>query len=473
MNRDPLTCPYCNAQVSATGLANAPGRIPCPRCGETFPYRPAETGAGTTAPPPSPQDAPSLLESTPAHLAVQLGVLSALSVGVSLVLRFAVASDITHRAFPFMFLLGAVGATASAWLWYFRRPRSNGAAAFFILGNMLAVAVLVLPFALATTDFRRARDPSPKGGLKQSPDGTGAADARASAAELPALGWLPEDSNLLVGIHVAEVLREPAGKEFLEQPSWGPLRAALTQVEKWTGLKKEAIDHVALGVRTRQLLPRLTIVVQTHDRYDPAAFKLVLDESKPMNHQGRLLYPLQIKPVGEGALWCVGERTLLLTLWWDGARFEEVRKGLPLAPRPPLQGLSPALRTCLEKRLPQGTPIWVAGESIPPQMLAAILPFTRGVKGLPAPLAKVKAFDIGVRFYSDRREVGLLGDLECADREAAVALQKFLEGRSLPEVGAAKVVGPGDAGPWVSFQLRGDPEKLRRALKSGNPLLPR
>src|SRR5205807_1791166 len=99
-----------------------------------------------------------------------------------------------------------------------------------------------------------------------------------------------------------------------------------------------------------------------------------------------LLYPLQIKPVGEGALWCAGERTLLLRLWWDGTTFEQMKKALPLTPRKGGEGLTAPLRETLEKRLPRGTLVWMAGQSAPAQMLAAVLPFTRGGKGPPAPL---------------------------------------------------------------------------------------
>jgi hypothetical protein len=525
MTPELLTCPYCNAQVPTPALDPARSRITCPRCGETFPYRPPDTGAVTAGPPPStpvPPPAvngtpatPRLLQAAPTHLAVQLGIFSMLMVLTSLLLRVALSdSPATQKAFPFMFLLGAVGTVASVWLWYFRRPRTNAATALFIVGNMLLVALLVLPFALLTTDFRRSHDRPRKSDLNLGgPGKDGKSGAGRAPAELAALGYLPADSNLIVGVHVAELLREKAGKEFLENPSWKPLELALRQVERWTGLHKDIIDHVALGARTDGF-PRLTVVVQTLVPYDPASFRVLLDESKPMEHHGRLLYPLLLRPIGQGALWCVGEHTLLLTLWWDPTGFPEMKELLPLKPRRGDDGLTPALRACLEKRLSRGALVWIAGTSPPAPLVAAVLPFARGSKSAPAPLKKVRVFDATLRFSAGADEVALVGDLECADVPAAEALQRFLQGQKVPGPGALKVAGPAnrvgeqallgvsvvalggsprgaetaaglaalavsppraqgpDAERWVSFQMRARPSVLNEALRGQGQLLP-
>jgi hypothetical protein len=220
-----------------------------------------------------------LLRSTPAHAAVQVGVLSVALLVASLALRALFPeSTTTQKAFPFMFLLGGLGLAVSVWLVYFREQRSNGATALFVLANMALIALLILPYALLTRDFRRANDvprgarsvpPVPPEWLEPPPGGF-------APAELPALRYLPGDGNLIVGVHVADLQRDPAGKEFLEGPSWGPVEAALAQVERWTGLKKEGIDHVVLGVGTDRLLPRVTVVVRTRAAYQPQSFGVVL-----------------------------------------------------------------------------------------------------------------------------------------------------------------------------------------------------
>ena len=71
---------------------------------------------------------------------------------VSLVLKVSFPeNNTTQRAFPFMLLLSGVGSVAGLWLWFFQTPHSNGVIAGFVLGNMLSVALLVLPFAIATS----------------------------------------------------------------------------------------------------------------------------------------------------------------------------------------------------------------------------------------------------------------------------------------------------------------------------------
>lgn len=60
MAAEPLACPYCNAFVTAPADVVAGQRIPCPRCGEAFPYRSrAENGSAVGQPTPTTAMAPS------------------------------------------------------------------------------------------------------------------------------------------------------------------------------------------------------------------------------------------------------------------------------------------------------------------------------------------------------------------------------------------------------------------------------
>ena len=119
-----------------------------------------------------------------------------------LALKFALPEvTLTQQGFPFGVLLGAVGMVASLWLWFFQRRRSNGTVATFVLGNMVVVAMVVLPFALATTGFRRGNDPR-RPPVDGGPRLTSATEILAPA-QLPGLGYLPDDCNVVAGIHVA------------------------------------------------------------------------------------------------------------------------------------------------------------------------------------------------------------------------------------------------------------------------------
>jgi hypothetical protein len=148
---------------------------------------------------------------------------------------------------------------------------------------------------------------------------------------------------------------------------------------------------------------------------------------------------------------------------------------------------------------------------VPAEVLAAVLPMTREGKGVPEPLKRVRVFSAGLHFPAGGKEVALSGDLECADPKAAEALQRLLESREVPGLGAPKVVGPRvgvreqallvatalglgasphggetagaatllaarrpapEARRRVHFELRADPGRLREALRSGKGLFP-
>jgi hypothetical protein len=161
---------------------------------------------------------------------------------------------------------------------------------------------------------------------------------------------------------------------------------------------------------------------------------------------------------------------LVLTLWGDGARFEEVRQGLPLKPHRGLEGVAEPLAECVQKRLPRGTLAWVAGEKVPGALLTAILPFARAGKESPDALKGVRTFSVGLRFGE---EVTLFGDLNCGDEGRAGAVRELLESRKLPGVGPPQVAAGGDGSSWVRWKLRARPEVLRSALRGEGKLLPR
>lgn len=437
MSVETRTCPYCNSLVpTPTGA----GRLTCPRCGESLPARPvlADDGIAAGPPPEAPRRAaaersdPHLLEPTRASLALSLAVLSGLTIAVSALLLLT-RTGLSARAFPFMVGVGGLGLVASAWLWYFRRPRTNGAAAGFIVGNMAGVGLVIMVFALLTEKDRRGNDPPPLKSRGNDPPLKGPdKDTPAALPALGLLGYLPGDSSLVVAVRVADLLKSSAGKKFLEGAVWGPVESALTQVEKLTGLKREALDVVALGARTELLSFQLTVAVRTRERYDPRALGAGIDAvQKPMEHAGRLLYPMQFK-VGQGCIWCVEDRTLLVKVWGLSPDFQEVKKALPLKPRQETVGFAEPLRSRLDTGLAREAGLaWVAGQSAPPQLFGAVLPFVARTKETPAPLRQVKSFVIGLTIRGDSTD--LTGQFECKDEAAALDLLDWFEAHLRPE----------------------------------------
>src|SRR5690348_9656924 len=162
-----LHCPYCNAVVPPGPVLRPGQQVTCPRCEESF--KPKVTGE------------------VPAADAARQDV------------------DLPPQVPPV------------------RQPaRSNLLVALAVLGLMGVMAAAGLALALWTKPQRRAND----SGLKRSrlshkrrpqresdvtpPD-------RVAPLELGALGYLPADSDVLLGAHVAEALREAGGRQGLEK----------------------------------------------------------------------------------------------------------------------------------------------------------------------------------------------------------------------------------------------------------------
>src|SRR5207245_1549642 len=133
-------------------------RVPCPRCGEAFPYRgPAVGGDDPTA-----------------------------------------AARLTTPT---------VGERAQ---W------SNVKVAGTVLGFMALMAITGLTFALVTQKIRRAHDSSRSVTKPLPPVRT------IAPANLPSLGYLPPDTDIIAALHVAEALETPAGQAFLTQFPFPP-----------------------------------------------------------------------------------------------------------------------------------------------------------------------------------------------------------------------------------------------------------
>jgi len=474
MTQELVACPYCNAQMPRP---EASGRVVCSRCGEAFPWRPAFTDESSKQSPPllSPPGghAPTGNLASSAGL-IQIAVVSVALAVLSLALKLALAdNNTTQRAFPFMVLLSGIGLVASLWMWFFRRPRANTAIAFFVLGNMASVALMVLPFALATKAGRRANDP--KGPQVEAAAAPSAVEAVAPAF-LAGLGYLPEDCNLVAAIHVAELAAQPMGLKLLERhpsgegepPPW-LIDFAFGHVEKLTGLKPEALDHLVLGTRIDAGLPHLTIVVRTRKPYDPTDLAKTQAPTLPVKHLDRDLYQFNTKPVGAGMLFAADPQTLVLVLRLD-ALAERDKQALAANPRTGAQGAPRLLRAILQERLGKGVLIWWAATEIErPEVAGMLLPLARMDDHLAKFLAIAKSVVVGLRLQQD---AAVMAAVECPNGPTARRLEGALEQQTVEGLGSPKVFRPAnvhvptdDAERWVSFQLRGTPEAVAAALR--------
>lgn len=467
-----LTCPYCNAQVAVPSVQEGM-RVTCPRCDESFPASTAaavETAAmpAQPAPPPRPQ--------LPMRLVVQILLLS-LGVGLaSLILKLTLPeSTTTQKAFPFMMLVAAAGLVASLWLWFFTAPHSNRAVAGFVLGNMVCIALLILPFALGTTNFRRRNDPQPVPPLPE-PVAKKNATEPVAPGQLPALGYLPDNCNVVAGIHVAELYQLPIGAELFGKrntevpgetvPAPWLIDQGLGRVELWTGLKAEAIDHIVFGLRVDGKLPHLTIVVRTRKPYDPALVAAKQGKTVPLTlFRKNDLYQFRTPPIGNGILWLANEQTLVL-VWRLDAMTDQDRLALKAEPRQGADAPPPLVRKVLAERLRAGTLIWWAAVDLEqPELVASLLPAAGKNEELAKLLKKVHTLTAGLRLQKE--DAAVLANVECPDVATARRMAELLQQLAIPGLSKPTVSGPAPDGSdtWVLLQMRGSPEAVVQALQ--------
>jgi hypothetical protein len=404
------TCPYCNALVPADALANS--RIRCSRCGESF----ANSWSDAIKEGPPEIGAERWKE----------GIQSGLP---------------TTESPP---------------------QRSNRSLGILIVGVMVVVALGALGFALKTWGERESRHPKTAVELQ-------AARARVPA-DLPALGYLPVDCQIVAGVHLADMRKDPAGKKLLEPPLPGLLNVGLAALEKRTGFQVDDIDHAVFGIALDGIIPQLTAVVRTRRSYTLEEVARAV-HGKPLRHHNLPLFRIKLEPVGGGYLWCADEFTLVLVLRPDAAKIEDMDR-IPAKPRKGSAGLAEPLRGVLES-LMKNDVIWLAGYIQDPAPIQTLAGLTRLPKTDTDLLTKIQSFAVGIMLEED---VTLLGSLECRDPAAAMALEKHLAKLDFPGSKSTKVIGPppkadGPEARGVSLQIRTDPAGMRRMLEAGKVMM--
>ncbi len=250
-----LACPYCNAHVPSAERPTAGQCISCPRCGEFFPYHPAQTVAQVPA-------QPTAAGPTPAN------------------------PEISTR----------------------RWTIPHAIALALVIGMLVLLALLI----------GHKRDPQqlPPGTLEDTSDDV-ALDG------LGGLGYLPADTDVVGMVHVAELLANNNGKEFLKSFQFGDNSWGLDAVVRCTGLQLEEIDHLTIGLKV-QGQPRLILVAQTikpynlarlhqalkikgkHSSHEKTLYRFTLDKSLPGQKEG-----------SQADLWCPSSRILVAGLPGD------------------------------------------------------------------------------------------------------------------------------------------------------------
>jgi hypothetical protein len=454
----PLTCPYCNSFVPVPAGAREGVRVPCPRCGEGVLYRGGgEDPAGRRRQPPEGVVPAAAVVGTTASRPVEHAPPG--------------ADSPASPAEPRVWGIEALAERLRGW--------SKGAIALAVLGVMGTMATVGLFYALWTVKFRRDNDRVPVEPARVQV---------VAPADLTGLGYLPPGCNVVVGVHVAEAMLDPAGREFLTH--FQPLHvlgqdagengdAAVDRLEKLTGLGLQDIDHAVLGLNAASFLsPHPVLVVQARRPLDHGKIATALRARLTAEGVGRELYRVPVeKSSVEALLWFADDRTLVLGLSANDLN------ALPSRPRPGIDHLAENVRVLLRDHVSTGTQAWVAADTekvdrkLVPLLLAGL---PGGAKGGPEKetLEKVRAagawlqFGAGLRFYA---AVG------CADDDTAARVEHYLVPPEGAERKPLRILGDrpetravaeelrqtlkavrGDG--WVTVQAKAAPETVRAAF---------
>ena len=305
---------------------------------------------------------------------------------------------------------------------------TNRAVAIAVLAVMGGMAVAALVLALMTQKTRRARDKA------EAPTQPQAVSILVlSPAKLPGLAYLPQDADVVAGVHVTEALETPAGRELLTRSSLASEANGVGQLEKWTGLKLEEFHYFVIGLTITEPALKITVVAETIRPFDEA----------------KLRKTLQASSLPDLGLRCPNDRTLIVT--WSPKE-----KELPEKPNP-ATGLPAPLQTLLKERVGKGSQIWAVGhvedwDKPLARLLLATLPQEAQA------VVAVKTFALCLQFD---QEATLNGAFECADEAAAKKFGESLASHVKDEVKLAKV----QQGPWLTIQARGSVESISKAFR--------
>jgi hypothetical protein len=349
-----------------------------------------------------------------------------------------------------------------------RRP-SNRAIAAAVLGLMLFMALISLMVGLKTVPFRRSHDP------------------------LDPLAFLPADTNVIGLVRVQQALQEVPGRQLLSQLYLGAPGADLGVLEEWTGLRRDDIQTAVLGLHVgSDLIPRLTIVVQTQVPYDEKTLPVSLKEAERIERGSRTLYRVPPRRGSLSAtLWYASDSILVACL---------TPKDFDSVPETPASGRAefPApLQAYIAEHIAPSAQAWVIGHAEHWDDTIAPLALSRLTPGYPDLFGELRTWGIALQFD---RDVRISGACEMKNERAARELAGYLSKRysqrdgslaarvsaatgvaaePASSLGAALILTGTDQNPvrvgpgaWVSFQFQTTPSAVLETVRGSSPGVP-
>ncbi len=407
MNAVSLACPYCNAAVTVAPGTAAGLRVSCPRCGDAFTLRQ-----------PVPGEADTAIRQAPVLPPV----------------------DLDSVVLP--------------------PRRSNVRVLAVILGVMGCMAAVGLVYALMTQPDRRANDAgiTRKARRAPQPEPEGPVPVVTAPDKLAALGYLPSDVGVVVGVHVADLMTAPAGRQLLQEPiQVGRTPLMVAKWSEWMGLRLENVDHLVAGVKIDKGLLglRLHAVGRTREPIDPEQLRKQLDGQRVAEASkkkgifqyaaswGKFSLPLTV--------YCPDNRTVVIAV------LDPQMESVPATPVADLGQFREEIRTVLRERREPGSQFWVAGhvEDWDRTSLHALL--QKMAKEDRERLTQVRTFGVWVQLDD---KAAVKASFHCQDAARARALDELFHAPQRAKLDLKTAVD----GPWVNLQLRTDLAAVQHAL---------
>lgn len=319
----------------------------------------------------------------------------------------------------------AAASTASEVVTPARPPWSNRQTAGLVLSAMACMAVIGLAFALATQKTRRSRDRGPE----PTPVPYAPATRFYVPAKLPGLDSVPADSEVIAGVHVAEMLALPAGRELLDRWERSGAGRGFAQWRNATGLQLSDLDHVLIAVSFAEQSPRATVVAVANRAIDPDRVR-----------EGLKSAPVPIFDVAFPT-----DQTLVMTYPGRQTAGKRPRPGEPADPR-----------ELVRLHVASDAVLWIAGRSPPAELMRLILAGSDLFR-LGEVLPLVRAFGVGLALSE---AATLTAALDASHEAAASNVEKFLADR-IPEGFTASYARTATR---VTVQAKGSTSALFQAL---------
>jgi hypothetical protein len=252
-------------------------------------------------------------------------------------------------------------------------------------------------------------------------------------AELAALAYVPNDVDLIAGLHLAELVdSSPLGAVLFH------LRreeSSLPQLEHSCGLELQDVDHIVVGIKHSPLC--VSAVVRLRTGYNEPHMRQALRAGPGKQLGAAIVFPFVLPNLEAVNAWlcCADDRTLIYLFtrnslndisaaWVHGIEDKDVREHLQ-------DRFSGPICTILNNRLPKGTQAWVVSHSPDRSTLPRYLQMIQAGAWATRPAneselgigANIRTFCSWVRF---ERSVTYHAEAECTDGAAAVSVDHYV-----------------------------------------------